>query len=167
MATWTGNVAEIKYWEQLLYPLLNSISWPLNKIMPVCTLPGYLSSLATDVLPIEHLWNVLDRGVCHQVPVPQNDCQLQVAVLEECDNTSNLPGHKWHPGDGHALQVYYLCMRQIENKCYWSLWTPGLLFWNWCECLQIKTTSDVVLENFDIYSILSQKHRFFFVLFCL
>lgn len=110
MATWMDIAAERKSWDQLSCPMLNSVMWPSNKIMPACALPRYARTTLNRrvflyppaILPIERLWNVLDWHICQQVAVPQNSRQLQVALLEEFDNLS---GHDWQPGDVHALQV--------------------------------------------------------------
>ncbi|KAJ0060265.1 hypothetical protein NL108_006176, partial [Boleophthalmus pectinirostris] len=38
-----------------------------------------------DMNPIEHLWDNLDRRVCHRIPLPATVVDLRTALLEEWD----------------------------------------------------------------------------------
>ncbi|MBN3281678.1 TCB1 transposase, partial [Polyodon spathula] len=49
--------------------------------VPVLHLPAY-----SDMSPIEHVWDALDRRLQQHVPVPTNIQQLRTAIEEECDN---------------------------------------------------------------------------------
>ncbi len=50
--------------------------------IPVLVWPAY----SPDMLPIEHVWDALDRRIRQRVPVPVNIQQLRTAIEEEWTN---------------------------------------------------------------------------------
>lgn len=112
-ATWMGKVIEVKSWNQLSCPLLNSIIGPLSKMMPTCTLPGYIATMSL----IKHIWVVLDTCVCQQVPVPHNGLQLLVALLEKWDNILQATT------DNLVMSMGRRCIALMMDTHYWSLRT--------------------------------------------
>ncbi len=67
--------------------------------IPVLAWPAY----SPDMLPIEHVWDALDRRIRQRVPVPANIQQLRTAIEEEWRNI--LQGHNQQPDQLYAKEV--------------------------------------------------------------